>query len=469
MRKPQNTTISQARTRQCGRVESKTKEIKVERFVRAKLLVGLSRLSNRVFIILLLLYVSSCAHPQLIENSKLNQGRIHDTVRRVSYASGLRVNHPLSVTLINRAELHEVLRESTAARNQSDVWAARRGGYHTMGFLPGEGEDAYEDVALLSRSAAGLYVRQKQTLYVISEPARSEKGGFYLNSLGDLGDELTLAHEIVHALQHQHYPEVFDPDEETWLQQTDATIALQAAVEGDANLWSAQSIGLLGRARDPEEVLELSRETKFEPLSDARTLVRERMVFPYIYGYRFAYHEGREGLKPPPASTEQIIHIKSKGRSAFQAIDLSDFARKLETRGCRVVFQDTMGELTLSLWLRSFDSSTDQQAWDGWDGDRWLVTECEHSREVAWLTTWDTEQDASEFEGAVTVVAADWQRRGNLKSPLVAERHGREVIVTSGGLRPEIGQMKRLAKQARVTTRAELRAHFASAKRNSYH
>jgi hypothetical protein len=94
------------------------------------------------------------------------------------------------------------------------------------------------------------------------------------------------------------------------------------------------------------------------------------------------------------------------------------------------------------------------------------VTECENSREVAWLTSWDTEQDAYEFESTVTVAAAEWQRRAKLRSPLLAERHGREVVVTTEGLRPEIAQMKRLARQARVTTRAELAVHFASTNGN---
>lgn len=123
-----------------------------------------------------------------------------------------------------------------------------------------------------------------------------------------------------------------------------------------------------------------------------------------------------------------------------------------------------MGELTLSLWLRSFHSTTDQRVWEGWDGDRWIAAECENSREVAWLTSWDTEQDAGEFERAFAVITADFQLRGNLKSPLASERHGKEVVIASGGLWLEIDQLKRLSNQARMTTRAELAAHFAGAK-----
>ena len=133
----------------------------------------------------------------------------------------------------------------------------------------------------------------------------------------------------------------------------------------------------------------------------------------------------------------------------------------IEGMGCRVLFQDTMGELTLSLWLRSFDSTTNQSVWDGWDGDRWISADCDNSREVAWLTSWDTEQDAHEFETAFAVITTDVQRRAKLTLPLTVERSGREVVVASGGLWPQKEQLKRLANRARVTTRTELAAHFA--------
>ncbi len=415
---------------------------------------------------LLVLYASSCAQPPLIANAKLNEGRLHDTVSRVSDASGLRVNRPLSVTVVNRTELLAIYQEGAASGKQSDLSRARQAGYSIMGFLSGEWQDIYENVTLFSRSTAGLYVPKKQSLFVVNEPARSEKGGIFLNSLGQVGNELTLAHEIVHALQHQHYPEVFDFDVETWLQQSDAIIALQAAIEGDANYWAARSLGFM-RARGPEEVLELSHDTKFSPLSEVPSLARERIQFPYIYGYRFAYSEGKDTLNPPPASAEQVIHIKDKGRTAFLAIDLSEVGSMVErTTGCHVKFQDTMGELMLSLWLRSFDSSTDKRIWEGWDGDRWLAVECEDSGELIWAMSWDTEEDAQEFEQALSVIAGGWQERAKLRSPLIIKRRGREIVVISEDLSSRLGDFNQLVKEARVTSRAELGFHFAKAIRS---
>jgi hypothetical protein len=221
-------------------------------------------------------------------------------------------------------------------------------------------------------------------------------------------------------------------------------------------------MGLLGRARDPEEVIEFSRDSTFQPLSEESALVQERVNFPYVYGYRFAYHEGKDGLKTLPASTEQIIHIETKGRSPFLAIELSEFATMAQTMGCRIIFHDSMGELLLSLWLRSLDSTIDKAAWEGWDGDRWMAAECGESREVAWLTSWDTEQDAVEFRRVAMQIASEWQWRANLNSEPVIELRGREVSVTTSGFHRYRDELTQLAKRKRVSTRGELAAHFTS-------
>jgi hypothetical protein len=226
------------------------------------------------FLVGLLLHTTACARPPLIENAALNQERIYEVVERASAASKLRVLHPLSIEIINRTEVSNIFRASTNPTIQSEAWAARQAGRSAMG-LPSESHEAIrEQVALLSRTAAGLYVSENKTLYIVNETARSAQGGIHLSSLGALATEVTLAHEVIHALQHQHYPTLFEPDEAVWSQQTDATIALRAAKEGDATLWAAQSFGFLGRAKDPEDVLEASQDA-VGPLADAPPLVRD--------------------------------------------------------------------------------------------------------------------------------------------------------------------------------------------------
>lgn len=97
-----------------------------------------------------------------------------------------------------------------------------------------------------------------------------------------------------------------------------------------------------------------------DSVSDVQPLLREQTLFPYTHGYRFAYIEGRSGLDVPPASTEQILHPESGRRRDFQAINLSNYARVIEPDGCRVLHEDTMGEFTLSIWLRTFNQTIPQ-------------------------------------------------------------------------------------------------------------
>lgn len=129
------------------------------RFVRAK--VPMSDHFPRYHYLSSIIALSNmpaCAQPQLIANSQLDQSRIHDTVDRASYAAGLPVNHPLDVALVTRAQLHEIVREQAAANHQSEAWSLRQTAYQTMGFLPEGGQDSHENIGLLSRSAAGLYM-----------------------------------------------------------------------------------------------------------------------------------------------------------------------------------------------------------------------------------------------------------------------------------------------------------------------
>lgn len=406
----------------------------------------------------LLLHNTSCTPPRLIENNELDQARIHDVIERASTVSRRQVIHPLSVQLISRSEVDGILAESSAITAHSSDWSNWQAAHSAMG-LPSEATGtSAERISLMSRIVTGIYVPEKKTLYIVSQHAMSARGGLYLNSLGTIGNEVTLAHEVIHALQHQHYPKLFDTDEAHWPQQADATLALHAAKEGDATLWAAQSLGFLGRARAPEDVLS-SAQDGMNSLSDVQPLLREQTVFPYTYGYRFAYIEGRTGLEVPPASTEQVLHPESGKRRDFQAINLSNYAHSIETDGCRILHQDTMGEFTISLWLRTFDPTIPEHVWDGWDGDRWLVADCRSGREALWVTSWDTEKDASEFETTLREIASKLPTRTNFQAPAI-ERQSRDVIVSSNGLWPTITELKRTSIRARVTTRDELAAHF---------
>jgi hypothetical protein len=122
-----------------------------------------------------------------------------------------------------------------------------------------------------------------------------------------------------------------------------------------------------------------------------------------------------------------------------------------------------MGEFGISLWLRDIQPEIDTSTAEGWDGDRWIALECDGRKEIAWLTSWDTQEDAIEFEAAIETIAEALQQRAELNSPLERTRYGREVVVASGGLPVGIDRIHQLATRARVTTRQELANYFRKA------
>jgi hypothetical protein len=394
----------------------------------------------------------SCAQQHLIEDAALNRGQLLDIVGRASRASGLSVVTPLSVDLVTRHQLHELLKQEATPEGSNDdrVLAETAMGLRISHINVG--------VDLLSRSVTGLYRRNTRTLYLVSERARGRDGSIHLRSFGELSNEVTLAHEVVHALQHQHFPHLFESGVFP-KNQADSVAALQAAIEGAATFAAANTLGFLGGPRDPDEVI--SDSLREGPFDDEHPLVRERMSFPYTYGYRIAYYEGKKLLESPPASTEQIIHLEGRGRRRpFVAIDFSDLRKALQKHDCRNLSEDTMGELGISLWLRSIHPATDASAAEGWDGDRWIALECTDGKEIAWLTSWDTPEDAIEFEQAIEAIAEELQQRAELHSLVVSNRDGREVVVASSSLPIGSKRIRELANRARVTTREQLADHF---------
>jgi hypothetical protein len=278
----------------------------------------------------------------------------------------------------------------------------------------------------------------------------------------DLVREMILSHEIVHLLQHQAHPELMQPDP-FWKTQDDASAASQAALEGDALHYGFAALEVAPpdaeKVRDAIEADGLARERG--ALAEAPALLRLTLAFPYSYGYGLSLREGRRLLEQPPASTEQVIHAE-KRHEPFTVIDLRALAAALPA-GCRPAFENTLGELGISVLMRDLGDGLPESAWEGWDGDRWFAASCAGRRELFWLSSWDTPEDAAEFASAYARIAARVAARAGMTSPPAAQVDGRDVFVTTtalGALAPRVGA---LARRARASGLEELRARFDAA------
>jgi len=311
----------------------------------------------------------------------------------------------------------EELKERTATSfredNPEELIEANEILYRALGML-GEDEsltDLY--VELLGSQVAGFYDQETKELYVI---ARS--GG-----LG-VSERVTYAHEFTHALQDQHFDLAdFGLDE---IGQGDRNLGRLSLVEGDATavmaFWAQTAL-------TPQEALKLLEESQdpeaMEILNRMPPVLRESLTFPYERGFQLVlqlqaqggWDAVNEAFDDPPASSEQVLHPeKYTRREAPVGVDLpSDLAATMG-EGWSVPYEDTFGEFQFQVWLRNaIDAETGNPAAAGWGGDRFAVLK---GPDGAWAvvmqSTWDTTDDATEFQQAAGTAVGDGDHPGSV-------------------------------------------------------
>jgi hypothetical protein len=406
--------------------------------------------------------LSGCAY-SLVADGGVRPEPFEQIVARTVRARGIAPEGEVRTRVIRAAELPALLRSALAAEWTGAQMRSYQEGLTTLGLWPPDLDLADTFVGVYAEEVVGLYLPADRTLFLVDDVERPWSLRL-LSSLTrrDLQREVILSHELVHFLQHQAFPGLMDPDP-WWKTQGDAASAVQAALEGDALHYGFASLEI-----DPPAEGELRTAMQLEnaarsqgALAEAPALLRLTLSFPYAYGYGLSLREGRALLAAPPASTEQVLH-SHKRLEAFDAIDLAALRAALSA-DCAVDFEDTLGELGISVLLRDLDPVGPAAAWEGWDGDRWLAARCAGRRELVWITAWDSEADAAEFAEAYARVAPRVAERTGMATPPVAQLEGRDVVIATPGFAALAARPELAAQRREVADLAGLRAAFPPA------
>jgi hypothetical protein len=262
-----------------------------------------------------------------------------------------------------------------------------------LGLLP-EGSDIRELAGeIYGEEVAGYYDERKRRMTLVEEEGGSGGGA----------GEITLAHELTHALEDQHF--ALDPDEGAF---DDERTARTALIEGTATVamldYSARHVAR-GRVGRRELLAQLDAIDLLESAGGLPPYLQRSLVFPYSAGARFVDAIGTWGPANRalrgrgPASTEQVLH-PAKYRAGERPLRVPPprapgGAWKRATAG-------TIGEFDTAELIRSSDSPVRaERAAAGWGGGRYALWRRGGESALALAWRWDGARDAAEFTAAL--------------------------------------------------------------------
>jgi hypothetical protein len=299
-----------------------------------------------------------------------------------------------------RDEVRAFLEKSFAEQMPDAQLAGAEAVYKRFGFFADTFNLRANLLDLLTEQVAGYYDPATDVLYIVADAAPELLRG-------------TITHELVHALQDQHFP--LDSLQRI-TGDNDRRTAVQAVAEGQA-MWE-QLVVQVGVANPAnvipggwDAVRQMIREHRegMPKLTSAPMLLREALLFPYLSG---AEHIRQFKTRWPdawpfdslPFSTEQVLHAERFFENRDDPVRLT--LPRL-SRGAETVFEDGLGEFETRLFLfqHSRDLPLAGRSAAGWDGDRFVLAKLPGGGEVlVWATVWDSVLDAAEFVDALETV-----------------------------------------------------------------
>ena len=299
--------------------------------------------------------------------------------------------------LVSSEDLREII-EDNIAEDAEDIAIAGRL-YSILGII--EPDSSLDDILLdvYSNIVVGMFDTEENVLFVLSDADEFT-----------LSNELTVAHEVTHALQQQHFNirDIRDPYEDN----SDRRRAITALIEGDASLVEIIYRLRVFDERQQQRHMEESQAVDLSAYRAAPPFIQRTVAFPYFEGANFAislYQQTGdfsvidEAYHALPESTEQILHPELYGQDSPIEIAMPDLVSALGD-GWTELDRDVMGELFLAALLQGgiFPVETAGMAAAGWGGDAYLLLEEPTGNEaLVSVSTWDTVEDSEDFRSAL--------------------------------------------------------------------
>lgn len=337
---------------------------------------------------------------------------VAETMRAVERVRGLRFLEPVVPRAETQSELVEGLSSSLDLMFPEELYGRRSLAWDTIGVIP-DGVQIHDELSsYFSTSVIGYYDTLSGELVYLGSDDPSP------------GERVTLAHELVHALEDQNFG-LDRIDQLLASCQDDAFDAALAVVEGSA------VFHMLAFAEEALTARERSRwysEGGGGSAPEVSPFIEARMAWPYRAGYQLMRSLGGDTedavdalLEDFPVTTEQVLH-PDRASDAPTGLGIADLGEALSDSLGRVwgdLDVQGVGEAWLldMLRLRLGDREAVPAA-AGWDGGIYRAWNDGDRVAVVLTTAWDSPKDASQFARALTL----W----------IGESHAAEVLTADG-------------------------------------
>lgn len=319
---------------------------------------------------------------------------IEQTVSRIR---GLPLKGDIPISYATREQLQadvekELMEQYPAEKAESEEKVLK-----TMGLI-GKDVDLMQEVEqLLGGGVVGYYDEKTKQLYVVSEDTEITPM-----------NEITLAHEIAHALQDQHFDLsrlVVAGDSGN----SDRDLAQISLAEGDATQVEEEYIS---RVMGPVDLAGAVLDSLgvMGDMGPAPPYLQDTLEFPYLSGANFVSYllegEGWEAVNEAygrlPESTEQIIH---PDRYVIGDVPVDVVIPDLTPvigPGWETGDEDVVGEFTVIEMLDTqLVRARSLAAGEGWGGGAYRLYQQGDGIVLVMVLTWDTLPDAGEFSSAM--------------------------------------------------------------------
>lgn len=327
--------------------------------------------------------------------------QIQAIVETLSEISGLPEKRPVPYGRMSKDELRSFLTERVKSTIKPEQIHADEVTLKLFGLVPQDYDLEKSTIDLLTEQAAAFYDYKKKKLFLLS--------GIAIPS-----EEVTLAHELSHALADQHFGlERFTQEK---AQSDDESLAHSAVVEGQASwlmvAYAAKKAGQAVPSREMLNAIAKSAETtdsEYPVLAASPLYIQQSLLFPYTHGVLFAdaafQKWGKKSFslvfKEPPRDTSQIIHPERY----FEHVSASrPRLPKIKKIGRRAELSEgTIGEFDHRVLITQYiDSKQAELLCPHLRGGTYRVSEIGPAKKplLEYVSEWDTPGSALSFFSA---------------------------------------------------------------------